>query len=59
MTTTESNILEVFRDLCKANGAASPADVLVALYDRGQLSQLDTVIDIADKMKEMRNRGLL
>jgi hypothetical protein len=59
MTTYEKNIVTAFQDLCKLNGGASPHEVTTELAKRGQLSELDTVIDIADQMKNLRGRGLL
>lgn len=60
MTSYEQNIVTAFKDLCKKNGdGASPHEVTQELADRGQLSPMDTVIDIADQMKSLRNRGLL
>lgn len=55
----ESKIITAFRDLCKANGGASPFEVMQELEKRSQLAELDSVIDIADLMKDLRGRGLL
>ncbi len=62
MTEYESNIVQAFRDVCKSNKGtespgASPAEVMNLIADREQISKLDTVIDIADIMRGLRNRG--
>lgn len=49
----------VFRDLAVENGGASPAEVTDEMHRRGWLSKLDTVIDIADQMKDLRSKGIL
>ena len=59
MTDYEQHIVTAFQDLCKKNGGASPAEVTHLMADRGQLSKLDTVIDVADLMRGLRDRGLL
>ncbi len=60
-TAYESKIIQAFRDVCKksADGCASPADVAHLMEERKELAELDTVIDIADQMKELRKRGYL
>ena len=62
----EQNVIQAFKDACAANKVkeggepgASPDEVTKLLHERGQLSELDTVIDIADIMKGLRNRGRL
>ena len=62
MTEYETNIVRAFKDVCESNKGsespgASPAEVMNLLADRGQISKLDTVIDIADIMRGLRNRG--
>lgn len=55
----DARIVQVFKDLCAKNGGASPAEVTHEMHSRGYLSDMDTVIDIADLMRGLRNRGLL
>jgi hypothetical protein len=58
----DKKIIKAFKDASKANGpgeGASPTDVTTLLAERGELSPLDTVIDIADLMKELRDLGRL
>jgi hypothetical protein len=52
-------IRKAFKDICEMQGDASPIDVTNLLRERGQLSSVDTVIDIADIMRELREEGLL
>ena len=64
MTEYESNIVQAFKDVCEANKGtespgASPAEVTHLIADRGQISKLDTVIDIERIMRGLRNRGEL
>lgn len=60
MTPYEKKIVRAFRDLCeKQKNGASPAEVTTLLAERFELSELDTVIDIADIMKSLRDRGYL
>jgi hypothetical protein len=59
MTPYEKHIVKAFEDLCKENGGASPHEVTQEMAKRGQLASLDTVIDVADLMKELRDKGLL
>lgn len=59
MTEYEKKIVQAFKDLCDKQGGASPAEVTTLLQEREELGALDTVIDIADQMKELRNRGYL
>lgn len=64
MTPYEQNVVQAFKDACEANKdsdnpGASPSEVTNLLAEREQLSKLDTVIDIADIMKGLRNRGHL
>lgn len=58
-TPYEEKIIKTFRELCKKNGGASPHEVTELLAQREQLSPLDTVIDVADLMKELRSKGEL
>jgi hypothetical protein len=57
--TYDEKVIRCFKDACKNNGSnsASPADVTRLMAERKWLTSLDTVIDIADIMKELRNRG--
>jgi hypothetical protein len=66
-TPYEEKIIKAFKDICansvtkenpKGHGA-SPAEVVAELAERKELSDMDSVIDIADIMKDLRNRGLL
>jgi hypothetical protein len=59
MTHYEQHIVTAFQDLCKKNGGASPAEVTHLMAERGQLATLDTVIDIVEIMRVLRDRGLL
>lgn len=55
----DQKIRTVFEHLCQKNGGASPAEVTEEMAKRGWLSSTDTVIDIADQMKELRSQGML
>lgn len=58
--TYDDKICLVFRELCKRQGdGASPHEVTEEMSKRGWLSPMDTVIDIADLMKALRERGRL
>lgn len=57
--TYDQKICQVFKDLCQKNGGASPAEVAQEMQARGWLSNMDSVIDIADLMRSLRDRGLL
>lgn len=66
MSPYEEKIVKAFKDVCAKNKeaegkevGASPTEVTNLMAERGELAQLDTVIDIADQMKELRNRGYL
>lgn len=59
MTPYEQEIVSTFKRLAKENGGASPHEVCEDIAKRGKLAELDTVIDVADLMKELRNRGHL
>jgi len=60
MTKYEEEIVETFKRVAKENGdGASPHEVCDDMAKRGKLAELDTVIDVADQMKALRNRGLL
>ncbi len=55
----EDKIRTVFKELAEKNDGASPAEVTDEMANRGWLSPLDTVIDIADQMRELRDAGFL
>lgn len=55
----DEKIIKCFTELCKKNGGASPSEVYLDMSSRGWLSSMDTVIDIADLMRELRDRGRL
>lgn len=58
--TYDDRVCAVFRIVCAEQGAgASPAEVAAELKKRGWLSELDSVIDVADIMRELRDRGRL
>ncbi len=61
MTSYERKIMDAVQAINKANGGkgASAAEVTEFMLNRGTLSELDTVIDIADCMKAMHERGYL
>ncbi len=53
-------IIQCFRDLCdKQSDGASPDEVTKLMHERGWLAAADTVIDIADLMKDLRDTGRL
>ena len=59
-TKYEGFIIKAFQDLCKKQkSGASPAEVTSLLAKRKQLTALDSVLDIADLMKDLRGRDLL
>jgi hypothetical protein len=57
--TYQDKIRLSFRLACQKNGGpqkgASASDVTMVMRDKGWISPLDSVIDIADLMKEMGN----
>lgn len=55
----EDKIRTVFKELAEKNDGASPTEVTDEMARRGWLSPLDTVIDIADLMKKLRDEGFL
>ncbi len=59
MTSYERKIMDAFEAISKANGGkgASAAEVTEYMTKNGTISELDTVIDIADCMQEMSKRG--
>ncbi len=59
MTSYQRKIMDAFEAVSKANGGqgASATEVTEQMRKAGTLSQLDTVIDIADIMSEMAQRG--
>jgi hypothetical protein len=59
MTSYERKIMDAFEAISKANGGqgASAHEVTQYMTEHGTLSELDTVIDIADIMKTMSERG--
>ncbi|OHD23855.1 MAG: hypothetical protein A2Y38_17350 [Spirochaetes bacterium GWB1_59_5] len=60
MTEYEQKIVNAFRALCaEQGGAASPHEVTERMAKRGELTSMDTVIDIEKLMKGLRNRGVL
>ncbi len=58
-TPYEKRVIRAFNDLCDQNGGASPVEVTELLVQRGQLSPMDTTLDIASIMRELRSRGFL
>jgi hypothetical protein len=59
-TDYEKKIIQVFKEACEQNkGGVSPADVTKIMSERGELAMLDTVIDVAGIMRDLRKRGLL
>lgn len=54
--TYDQKIRECFKAVCKRNKdkKASAAEVTEEMEKRGWLSEMDTVIDIADLMRNMR-----
>jgi len=61
MTSYERKIMDAVEAINKANDGkgASATEVTEFMRNRGTLSELDTVIDIADCMAAMRERGYL
>jgi hypothetical protein len=59
MTSYERKIMDAFEAVSKTNGGkgASATEVTEYMREHGTISELDTVIDIADIMKGMANRG--
>ncbi len=58
----EEKVMRAFRDASKINGpgqGASAAEVTELLFQRGELSRLDSCLDIADIMKKLRAEGRL
>jgi hypothetical protein len=54
------HIIQAFVDVCKTtHSGASPFEVMELLSKRNQLAKYDTVLDIADIMKELRKNGEL
>ena len=64
MTEYQKAILEAFLQVCEENRkknieGASATEVCQQMHKNATISPLDSVIDIADQMKEMANRGWL
>lgn len=64
MTDYQKAILEAFLQVCDANKAnnidgANATEVTQQMHRNESISPLDSVIDIADQMKEMASRGWL
>jgi hypothetical protein len=64
LTGYERYIVEAFKALCEENKkkgieGASPDEVTKRMARRGELAALDTVLDIADIMKDLRGKGWL
>lgn len=59
MTNYERKIMDAFEAVSKANGGkgASADEVTKHMTNSGTISELDSVIDIADQMKAMKERG--
>ncbi len=59
MTDYERKIMDAFEAVSKANGGqgASATEVTEHMRNSGTISELDTVIDIADRMQAMSDRG--
>lgn len=59
MTSYERKILNAWETINKSNGGkgASAAEVTEQMSKDNTISELDTVIDIADIMKTMADRG--
>ena len=59
MTSYERKIKDAFDEVNKANGGkgASATEVTEVMRKNGTISEMDTVIDIADLMQEMAQRG--
>lgn len=64
MTNYQKAILEAFMQVCEENlnkgiHGASATEVCQQMHKNQTISPLDSVIDIADQMKEMGERGWL
>jgi hypothetical protein len=59
MTSYERKIMDAFEAISKANGGkgASAHEVTQYMSEHKTISELDTVIDIADCMQAMKDRG--
>jgi hypothetical protein len=59
VTSYERKIMDAFEAVSKANGGkgANATEVTEHMRNSGTISELDTVIDIADQMKAMAERG--
>ena len=58
--TYNDKIRVCFKHLCEKNPkGASPAEVTTEMVRREWLSPMDTVLDIADLMRDLRNQGAL
>ena len=59
MTSYEKKILRAWKAISRMNGGkgASAHEVTMHMANSGMLAPLDTVIDIADQMKVMAERG--
>lgn len=59
MTSYERKIMDAFEAVSKKNGGkgASAHEVTEHMTNSGTISELDTVIDIADQMRAMKERG--
>ena len=61
----DEKIIDCFKAVCKRNeelegeAGASPSEVTNEMHKRGWLSDMDTVIDIEELMRGLRNRGRL
>lgn len=61
----DDRVCAAFRIACANNAAdggtasASPGEVLIELKKHGWLGELDSVIDVADTMRDLRERGRL
>jgi len=64
ITEYQKAILEAFVQVCEENKkkgieGASATEVTQQMHKNESISPLDSVIDIADQMREMANRGWL
>lgn len=59
MTSYERKIMDAFQAVSKKNNGkgASADEVTAHMTNSGTISELDSVIDIADQMKAMKERG--
>jgi hypothetical protein len=59
--TYDEKIIRAYKDASASNGGkgASAAEVTDLLFQRGELSKLDSCVDIADLMRALRNKGRL